>query len=287
MSGKGGSTKADGSARVEELQQAVQLELGEQLAHVSAGLGKELAACPGTDLRGRVRGLKVAVGREDAAALLQSTPALVVNVHPSEVLARLDALATAFGADRKAVVRVCSRTKGAGGVLEMLPHKIQQRVEALCSVLQLTPQELLEVCRKYAWVLRVEGDRVLARAAALGEQLGLDAAGVADLCLRSPLCLIVPSSTVVAAVEAVGEALEVPKEEAVQLCLGCPSVLKLSPAHIMDTARALKQHLGLHGGDLGKCMVRHPAPFISVATYMWSLWLHAQHSSMFNCTSVS
>jgi hypothetical protein len=257
--GKGSSSKAlDGSARVEELQQAVQLELGERLARVPAGQGKELAACPGTDLRGRVRGLKEAVGREDAAALLQSTPAMLLHVHPEEVPARLDALAAAFGTGRNAVVRLCSRNRGAGRVLYMLPHKAQQRVEALCSVMQLKPQELLEVCCNHPSVLAVDPDRVLARAAALGEGLGLDAAGVAELCQRSPRCLMVPARTVVGVVEAVREALGVAREEAVQLCLSCASVFQHTPENIADKARVLKQQLGLQGGDLGKCMVRQP-----------------------------
>jgi mTERF len=247
----------DGSASVEELQQAAELELGERLAHVSAGLGKELATYPGMDLRGRVRGLKEVVGREDAAALLQSTPALLLHVRPSEVPARLDALATAFRTTRKAVVRLCSRTKGAGVVLQMLPHKTQHRVDALCSVLQLGPQKLLDVCHTSPKVLTVDPDRVLARAAALGERLGLDTAGVAELCRRDPSCLGVPPETVVAVVEAVRAALGVSREEAVQLCLRCPSVIHRSPANIAGTGRALKQQLGLQGGDLGECMVRH------------------------------
>jgi hypothetical protein len=245
----------DGSALVEELQQAVQLELGERLAHVYAGLGNELARKSRMDLRGRVRGLKEAVGREDAAALLQSYPALLLYVHPSEVPARLDALAAAFGMDCKGIMRLCSRTKGAGMVLCMRPHKTQQRVQTLCSVLQLKPQELVEVCYKYPGVLVVAPGMVLARAAALGEGLGLDAAGVAELCRRSPKCLKVPTGTVVGVVEAVREALEVPREEAVQLCLRCPSVFELSPATIATKAGELKQHLGVQG--LGKCMVRH------------------------------
>jgi mTERF len=255
---KGGSKEVDGSARVEELQQAVELELGVRLAHVPAGLGKVLGRYPGMDLRGRVRGLQEAVGREDAAALLQSHPPLLLYVHPSKVPARLDALAAAFETDRKAVVRLCSRIKGAGAVLQVQPHKAQQRVEALCSVLQLGPQELLELCAKSPLVLAVDPDSVLARAAALGEGLGLDTAGVAELCRRRPSCLMVQSSSVVAVVEAVGEALEVAREEAVQLCLRCPFVVQRAPASIAAKGRALKQQLGLQGGDLANCMVRQP-----------------------------
>jgi hypothetical protein len=257
---KGSATKVDGNARVEELQQAVKMELGERLTHVPAGLGHLLAEETWLELRGRVRGLKEAIGREDAAALLQSHARLVVRVHPSEVQVRLDALAAAFETDRKAVVRLCSRTKSAGSILEMHPHKTQQRVEALCSTMQLGPQKLLELCGKYTFVLAVEPDIVLARAAALRDGLGLelDRSQVAQLCYRCPNCLMLPTGTMVAAVEAVTEALEVPREVAVRLCLRCPSVFQITPGNIADKARALLQHLGLHGMDFEKCMVRHP-----------------------------
>jgi hypothetical protein len=256
---KGSSRMVDGSARVEDLRQAAELELGARLSHVPAGLGNELARSPRVDLRSRVRGLKNAVGREDAAALLQSHPALLVHVFPSDVPPRLDALATALQADREAVVRLCSRTKGAGRVLEILPHKTQQRVDAVCSVLQLKPRELLELCDTYPSVLRVGPDMVLARAAALDERLGLDRAQVAELCRQFPLCLQVRSSTVVATVEAVQDAAGVAREEAVRLCLRCPSVFSRSSTSVAATARALQQHIGLQGEEFEKCMVRlHP-----------------------------
>jgi hypothetical protein len=158
------------------------------------------------------------------------------------------------------VVRLCSRTNSAGQVLQYDARNTRQKVEALCSVMQLGPLQLLEVCATCPRVLNVALEEVLPRAAALGDGLGLDTAGVAELCWRSPGFLMVPSSTVVAVVEAVQDAAEVTREEAVQMCLRCPSVLATSPAATAATARALKQLLGLQGGDLGGCMVR-PQPW--------------------------
>ena len=243
---------------MEELQQAIELELGKQhrLEKWPTRLGTDLAQCPGIDLRARVAALKEVVGLEEAATLLKQHPSLLVRVHPAEVPARLDAIAAAMGTDRKAILGLCTRVKGAAMILQMLPNRTAERVEALCSVMQLTPKELLKKCTKCAIVLRVEPGAVHSRAAALGDGLGLDAAGVAELCRRSPACLIVPSSTVVAAVEAVQVALGVCREEAVQLCLGCPSLLQQSPGSVGAKARELTKHLGLQGEGFAKHMVR-------------------------------
>jgi hypothetical protein len=253
------------SERLQELQWALELELGRQhrlkQPRLSEGLGKALARYPGANLRGRVAELRELLGVEDAAALMQSTPVLLVMAQPRDVPARLDAWAAAFGTDRKAVVWLCSRTNSAGKVLQHDARNTRQKVEALCSVMQ-GPLQLLEVCATCPHVLAVDPAEVLPRAAALGAGLGLDAAGVAELCQRSPNCLMAPSSTVVAAVEAVRDAAEVTREEAVRMCVRCPCVLQRSPANTAAKARALKQLLGLRGGDLGECMVR-PQPWQS------------------------
>jgi hypothetical protein len=249
---------------VEALQEAIGLELGaEQRLQLSrsqaARLQAALAHCPGTNLRARVRGLKVAVGLEEAAALLRSHPALLVGVHPLRVPARLDALANAFRADRAAVVRLCSTTRGAAQVLCLLPYLTGRRVEALCDTLQLDHGALLVLCCKYPLVLNVGPDDVRARAAALRGGLGLGPAQVARLCRRHPTCLLVRPVTTLAAVEAVRAAFDMRREDAVRLCLRNPSVLQRSAGSIADKAEVLKQLLGLPSGDLGKYLVRHGA----------------------------
>jgi hypothetical protein len=86
--------------------------------------------------------------------------------------------------------------------------------------------------------------------------LGLATTQVAELCRRRPTCLMVPSITVVAVVEAVRVELGVDMEVAAQLCVGRPSVFEASPAAIAATSGALKQHIGLQGMGLERCMVR-------------------------------
>jgi hypothetical protein len=253
------------AARLQELQQAIELELGArhrlQPQQLTRGLGAALAARPEPILRERVRALAAAIGAEPAAALLRSYPRLVVHVRPSEVAPRLDAWAAAFGTDRARIVRLCSRVGSAGFVLQCRPDDARAKVGALCRVLQLGPAQLLELCAKYTRVLMVAPGDVLGRAAALGQGLRLDAAGVAELCCVRPACLASPSSSVMEAVEAVRVALGVPREEAVEVCVGCPSLLGKSATSILAKARALKQHLGLEGRDLVKCMVRRRLPF--------------------------
>jgi mTERF len=204
-----------------------------------------------------VGALKAAVGLEEAAALLRSYPYLVVGVHPSEATDRLDALAAAFRTDRKGVIGMCSRVKSAARLLSMHLGNTQQKVNVLCSILQLEPGELFSKCCTHTWVLHVAPGKMLTRAVALGEALGMGREQVARLCLQYPECLTVPPGTVVAAVGAVREALGVSREEAVQRCIQSnPAVLRRSASSITAKAEALKQHLGLRGGDLGKCMVR-------------------------------
>jgi hypothetical protein len=243
---------------MEELQEALEAELGRQHrlkdSQLSAALGKVLAVHSAADLGARVRKLRVAVRQEEAAALLHSCPYLVVQVDPSDVPARLDALAAACGTGRAAVIALCSRTKSAARLLTMHPGNTQRKVEVLCSILQLGPEELLEKCCKYPRVLQVKPGDMLARAAALGTGLGLDAEEVAELCRQNPDCLGASPGAVNAAVEAVMEALEVSREEAVQLCLRHPAVLQKSASTIVDNANALKGHLGQQGVS----MVRRP-----------------------------
>jgi hypothetical protein len=223
------------------------------------GLAAVLATLHGVNLRERVEMCKAEVGVEAAAALLRSYPCLVVGVHPSDIAPKLDALAVAFRTDRRGALHLCSRVKAAARLLCMQLDNTQQKVEVLCSILQLEPEELFKKCCKYPRVLTVDPGDMRARASALGGGLGLATAKVADLCRQDPSCLAVPPGTVVAAAEAVREALGLPREEAVQLCLSTPAVLHKSASSIAAKAKALKQHLGLQGRDLGKCMVRpHP-----------------------------
>jgi hypothetical protein len=214
----------------------------------------------GTSLRARVRGLNAAVGLEEAAALLRSHPALLVDVHPLRLPARLDALADVFRADRAAVMRLCSTTRGSAQVLCLLPYLTGRRVKLLCDTLQLDRGALLALCCKYPLVLNVGPDEVLARArAALRGGLGLGPASVARLCRRHPTCLLVRPDTTLAAVEVVRVAFDMRREEAVRLCLRNPSVLQRSAGSIADKAAVRKQLLGLPSGDLSKYLVRHGA----------------------------
>jgi hypothetical protein len=236
----------------------MELHLGKQhrLNKWPPSLGKVLARCHGIEFNERVLGYMVAVGLEAAAALLKQHPFIVVNVDPSDLPARLDALAAALGTDRKTILGLCTRIKGAAQMLQMRPERTAERVEALCHVMQLAPEQLLKKVAKHALVLSVDPAAVRRRAAALGEGLGLDTAGVVELCRRSPQCLMAASSKVGAVVEAVQMALKVPREEAVRLCLKWPAILHRSPASVKAKAEVLKQQLRLQGGDLGSYMVR-------------------------------
>ena len=181
-----GSTSRDPAARVEELRQAIELELGGQYARKfkpSAGLGKTLARYT-MDLRERVGQLRDATSSEDAAALVLSTPEVLVRVHPSQVPIRLDDLAEVFGVGRKAAVHLVSKNRSGGRALMAAGgvEVFRQRVKALCHVLQVDRKQLYTICLNYPRVLCVNPEVVPVRAAALGESLGVDAAQVGDVC---------------------------------------------------------------------------------------------------------
>ena len=287
-SDEGGSDQDGvGRTRLEELQQAIELELGKQhrLAKWPKGLGKVLAIHHRVDLRLKVEGLKVAVGLQEAAALLWSEPDLVVTVKPSDISPRLDSLAAALGTDRKGALGLCTRTKASAKILQMQPSRAEEIAEVLCSALQLGRKQLLQLCCKYPMVLVVDPAVVHSRAAALGQELGLDTAQTAQLCQKSPGILKVPTSTVVAVLEAVQVVLGLPRKEAVQLCLRNPSVLNKCPADVSATAAALMLHLGIQGKDLGERMVRHQACACHVAYKRCALVLHRY--GLFGCCAVA
>jgi hypothetical protein len=261
--GSSSSSSSKPGSRCEELQQALEVELGSEHrlrpSQLTVGLERALARCRGIVLRERVAALRQVVGLEVAAAMVHSYPFLLLHVVPSDIPNRLAALTGAFGVEPKdSIGLVCGRP-GAAAILKMVPAHAYAKVETLCAVLRVDQKVVFDICTQYPRVLTADHQGMRLRVAALGDALGLTTQQVADMCKRCPSCLSVDPNNAAEVCEAMAAALEVERSEAAQLCFNIPSLLSKQPAKVAEVASWLKQHLGLTCGDLDIYLVRYPA----------------------------
>jgi hypothetical protein len=249
------------SSRCEELQQALEAELGSQHrlkpSQLTVGLERALTACNGIDLQARVAELRDAVGLEVAAAVVHSYPFMLAQVAPSDIPGRLDALGGAFDVAPDIIVAMVSGTPGAAGVLQHTVVVIKAKVATLCAVLLVDQKELLDICTKNMRVFSADHRGMALRLATLGDVLGVTPEQVADMCKRCNPSITVDPSNAAEVCRVVAAALEVERSEAAQLCFNNPSLLITPPAKVAEVARWLKEHLDLSCEDLDTYLVRY------------------------------
>jgi hypothetical protein len=247
-------------SRCEELQHALELECGSQYrlkaSQLTAGLERALASRPRIVMRERVAELRNAVGLEVAAAMVHSSPFVLLYVTPSDMQDRLDALGDAFDAEPDRIMAMVSRTPCAAGVLHHAGDSAKAKVATLCAVLRVDRKELLDICTKNMRVFKADHRGMALRLATLGDVLGVTPEQVIDMCKRCNRCITADPSNAAEVCRVVAAALEVERSEAAQLCFNNPSLLTHPPAKVAEVARWLKQHLGLTCWDLDRYLVR-------------------------------